>query len=150
MGLGLTLNFTSCNDDSITDLNDDPKNLTTVPAGTLFGNAEKNLFDQMTSSNVNTNVFRLFAQHWTETTYLDESRYDVLQRNVPDVHWRTLYRDILRDLKEAHVITNKEQALSVSAQKIKDNKLALIEVLNVYAYSVLVDTFGNQSSFTKI
>lgn len=143
MGLGLTLSFASCNDDSITDLNDDPKNLTTVPAGTLLGNAEKNLFDQMTSSNVNTNVFRLFAQHWTETTYLDESRYDVLQRNVPDTHWRTLYRDILRDLKEAYDITNKEQALTVSAQKIKDNKLALIEVLNVYAYSVLVDTFGN-------
>jgi hypothetical protein len=141
--MGMALAFASCNDDALTNLNNDPKNLTTVPAGTLLGNAEKNLFDQMTSSNVNANVFRLFTQHWTQTTYLDESRYDVLQRNVPDNHWRTLYRDILRDLKEAYDITNKEAAGSPNAQKIKDNKLALIEILNVYAYSVLVDTYGD-------
>lgn len=141
--LGMSLVLASCNDDAITGLNDDPKNLTEVPAGTLLGNAEKNLFDQMTSTNVNANVFRLFVQHWTETTYLDESRYDLLQRNVPDNHWRTIYRDILRDLKEAYAITNKEQPVSANALKIKENKLALIEVLNVYSYSVLIDTFGD-------
>jgi hypothetical protein len=27
----------------------------------------------MTSTNVNTNIFRMLGQHWTETTYVDEA-----------------------------------------------------------------------------
>lgn len=143
------LSFTfSCNDDSLTDMNEDTKNPSIVPASALLGNAEKNLFDQMVSTNVNNNVFRLFAQHWTETTYLDESKYDILQRNVPDNHWRTLYRDVLKDLQEARKIISTETPISgtptfAAEIKTKENKLAIIELLNIYTYSVLVDTFGN-------
>ena len=134
------LSFTfACNDDSLTDLNVDTKNPSKVPAGSLLGNAEKNLFDQMVSTNVNNNVFRLFAQQWTETTYLDESRYDVLQRNVPDRQWRVLYRDVLRDLKDAYAITNAEAPVNTVEQKTKTNKLAIIELLNVYSYRILID-----------
>lgn len=139
----LTLTW-GCNDDSLTDLNTDTKNPSSgVPSGALLGNAEKNLFDHMTSTNVNINVFRLFAQHWSETTYLDESNYDILQRNVPDTHWQALYRDILRDLKEATTLTEAEETVTSAEEIVKTNKLAIIEVLNVYAYSVLVDTFGD-------
>lgn len=138
----------ACNNDGLTDLNTDSKNPTNVPSASLFGNAEKNLFNQMVSTNVNNNVFRLFAQHWTETTYLDESKYDVLQRNVPDRHWRILYRDVLRDLKEAYTLTsaepvNADPLKATKDLKIKDNKLAIIELLSIYTYSVLVDTYGN-------
>lgn len=138
--LSLTI---ACNDDGLTRLNEDTKNPSAVPAGALFGNAEKNLFDHLVSTNVNTNVFRLFVQHWTETTYLDESRYDILQRNVPDRHWRVLYRDVLRDLKEAKDITTNLSTVTVEEEKIKTNKLAIIEILSIYTYSVLVDTFGD-------
>ena len=141
--IGLLAILTACNDDGLTGLNDDTKTPAIVPAGSLFGNAEKNIFDQMVSTNVNSNVFRLFAQQWTETTYLDESKYDILQRNVPDRVWRVFYRDILRDLQEATKITASEAAASLVEQKIKANKLAVIELLNVYSYSVLVDTFGD-------
>jgi hypothetical protein len=34
---------------------------------------QKSLVDQMTSTNVNTNIFRMLGQHWTETTYVDEA-----------------------------------------------------------------------------
>lgn len=138
------LSFTiSCSDNTLTDLNTDTKNPSEVPADALLGNAEKNLFDQMTSTNVNVNVFRLFAQHWTETTYLDESRYDILQRNIPDRHWRVMYRDVLKDLQEARVIANKIETVTIKEEKIKQNKLAIIEVLETYTTSVLVDTFGD-------
>jgi len=140
--LGIFSLTISCNDD-LSDMNVDPINPSAVPAASLLGNAEKNLVDYMTSTNVNTNVFRLFAQQWTETTYLDESRYDILQRNVADNTWRTLYRNVLRDLKEAHDITSSEQALTDSEIAVKKNKLAVIEFLTVYAYSVTVDIFGN-------
>ncbi|WP_348823562.1 SusD/RagB family nutrient-binding outer membrane lipoprotein [Flavobacterium aestuarii] len=138
------LSFTfSCSEDTLTDMNTDTKSPLVVPADALLGNAEKNLFDQMTSTNVNTNVFRLFAQHWTETTYLDESRYDILQRNIPDRHWRVIYRDILTDLKKAKEIANEIATVTPKEEKIKQNKIAIIEVLEVYATSILVDTFGD-------
>lgn len=141
--LGLLSVTFACNDDSLTDMNVDGKNPSEVPADALLGNAEKNLFDQMTSTNVNQNVFRLFAQQWTETTYLDESRYDILQRNIPDEHWQTLYRDILRDLKEAKTIASNIATVTTTEAKVKQNKIAIIELLQIYATTVLVDTYGD-------
>lgn len=140
--LGIFSLTISCNDD-LTDMNVDPINPSSVPAASLLGNAEKNLVDYMTSTNVNTNVFRLFSQQWTETTYLDESRYDILQRNVADNTWRTMYRDVLRDLKEARDLTAAENTVTDAELEIKNNKLAVIDLLTVYAYSVTVDIFGN-------
>ena len=62
------------------EFNNNPKLATEVPSGTLFANATKNLVDQETTPSVNLNVFRAFAQYWTETTYIDESRYDLSAR----------------------------------------------------------------------
>src|SRR5690606_26025893 len=92
----------SCqSDEAYENLNRDPKNPTQVEAEFLFNAATKSLFDQMTSTNVNTNIFRLLGQHWTETTYIDESNYDFNTRNIPQNHWSEMYRDVLLDLKTA-------------------------------------------------
>jgi hypothetical protein len=50
-------------------LNTNPKLAPTVPAATLITQAERQLSNLLTTSNVNTNVFRLIEQHWQETTY---------------------------------------------------------------------------------
>ena len=44
------------------DLNKDIKNPTEVPAVTLFSAAQKSFSDQIASTNVNMNVFKLWAQ----------------------------------------------------------------------------------------
>jgi hypothetical protein len=137
----------SCTDD-ITGLNQDTVNPTAVPAEFLFTNAQKNMVDQMVSTNVNQNVFRLFVQQWTETTYTDESNYDVATRTIPDNHWQSIYRDVLRDLKEARKVLATE-TYTGSAQEITDQELVrvnkghVIDILTAYGYSVLVDTFGD-------
>ena len=137
----------SCTDD-ITDLNEDTVNPTAVPAEFLFTNAQKNMVDQMVSTSVNQNVFRLFVQQWTETTYTDESNYDVATRTIPDNHWQSIYRDVLRDLKEARKVLATE-TYTGSAQEIADQELVrvnkghVIDILTAYGYSVLVDTFGD-------
>ncbi len=139
--------FYSCTDD-ITDLNEDTVNPTAVPAEFLFSNAEKNMVDQMVNTSVNLNVFRLFMQQWTETTYTDESNYDVATRTIPDNHWQAIYRDVLRDLKESRKVLATE-VYTGTTQEIADkeiertNKGHLIDIMTAYAYSVLVDTFGN-------
>jgi hypothetical protein len=43
---------------------------------------QQKFIDQMTSTNVNTNIFRMLGQHWTETTYVDEANYDFNTRNI--------------------------------------------------------------------
>ncbi len=132
----------SCTDD-ITDLNEDTKNPITTKPEYLFTNAQKALVDQMTSTSVNLNVFRLFSQYWTETTYLDEAQYNIGTRTIPDNHFRILYRDVLRDLKEAKSSLDAQVALTPNDIAILNNKKALVDILTVYSYSVLVDTFGN-------
>lgn len=132
----------SCSDD-ITGLNDDTKNPTITKPEYLFTNAEKALVDQMTSTSVNNNVFRLFTQQWTETTYLDESQYDIVTRTIPDNHFRTLLRDVLRDLKQSKTLLNGTVALTPNDVNILNNKKAIIDILTAYSFSVLVDTFGN-------
>jgi len=128
----------SCN--KIEDLNINEKQPLEVPGYTLFANAQRNLADQLASTNVNRNVSRLYSQYWTETTYIDESNYDLTTRAIPDFEFRTMYRDVLRDLKEAKTVLATDP--DASADEIKA-MLAICDVHMVYAYQRLVDVFGD-------
>lgn len=127
-------------DERYENLNRDPKNPTQVKAEFLFTAATNSLTDQMTSANVNDNVFRFLAQYLTTTTYLDEPNYALNQRNVPQRHSSELYRDVIFDLQNASA--NVEANTEISEAE-KSARLGQIEVLEVYAWSVLVDSFGD-------
>ena len=132
----------SCTND-ITSLNQNTKEATVVPAAYLFTNAQKNMVDQMVSTNVNLNIFRLFTQQWTETTYTDESNYDVATRTIPDNHWGVIYRDVLRNLKESKTYLNLYQPVTPQETAENANRKAIVDIMTAYSYSVLVDTFGD-------
>lgn len=134
----VALTAVSCAD--FGELNTDPKNPSEVPAGALFANAEKDLFDFMTSCSVNVNNFRLWAQQWAQTTYADESNYQLVERNVNGAAWNTLYAEVLRDLNEAKEAIEANGNLS-DAQR--NSQLAMAEVLQIFTYHVLVDIFGD-------
>ena len=133
------LMMAACTSD-LTSLNEDIKNPTVVPGQTLFSNAQKELADNMTSTNVNLNIFRLLAQYWTETTYVDESQYDLTTRSIPQTFWHALYRDVLKDFKVADSLIQMDENM---APAVKQNQVAIADMLQVYTYSVLVNTFGN-------
>ncbi len=131
----------SCqSDDQYEEKNRDPKSPTQVSAEFLFNSATKSLFDQMTSTNVNLNVYRMLGQHWTETTYVDEANYDFNTRNIPQNHWSEIYRDVLLDLTTAKTNTNADASLSAETKKTKN---AQIEILAVYTWAQMVETYGN-------
>ncbi|MFV8327490.1 SusD/RagB family nutrient-binding outer membrane lipoprotein [Flavobacterium sp. ZS1P14] len=132
----------SCSDD-ITGLNQDTKNPTTTKAEFLFTNAQKAIVDQMVSTSVNLNVYRLFAQHWTETTYPDESQYDITTRTIPANTYQALYRDGLKDLANSRALLNAEAPIAAADIAVLNNKKAIVDIMMVYTYSVLVDTFGD-------
>jgi hypothetical protein len=131
----------SCTDD-FEEFNTDQKKPTEVPGDFLFANAQKALADQVASTNVNLNIWKLFAQYWTETTYTDEANYDIINRNIPDNTFRTYYRDVLNDLKDAKTVIAGEEVVGEEATMAKANKLLIIDLLIAYCYNRLVDIFG--------
>ena len=131
----------SCTD--LEDLNENTKDPAAVPGESLFTSAQKQLVDQLVSSNVNYNIFRLIMQYWTEVTYTDESNYDLVTRTIPEQHWEELYRDVLKDLMEAEKVILETPLLPSDDPEVRTNKLAIIEIMNVYTWSILVETFGD-------
>lgn len=140
--LGMVVFLSSCTK-NFEEFNTDTKNPATVTGEALFTNAELTLTDQVSSTNVNLNVWKLFSQYWTETTYTDEANYDIITRGVPDLTFRQYYRGFLRDFKEASDIISKTSPTVSGGDAEKANKLAIIELLKVYSYQNLVDMFGN-------
>ncbi len=146
----LVVGFASCTD-KFEEFNTDVKNPSTVTGEALFSNAQLELTDQVSSTDVNLNVFKLFAQYWTETTYTDEANYDVVTRTIPDNTFQEYYTGndatksggFLTDLKAAHELISEKAAETPEGETEKANKLAIIDLLTVYAYQNLVDMFGN-------
>jgi len=134
--------FFSCND-RLEELNRPKKNAVEVPGNALFNNGLRNMADLMASTDVNSNVFRLYAQYWAQTTYPDESQYNMVGREIPDWFWTYAYRDVLKDLDEAQdVIEDTWEDVLLIDEATKNNQIAIIDICKVYMYSVLVDVFG--------
>ena len=125
------------------DLNTDKKHPVEVPGNFVFANAEKALSDQIASTNVNLNIWKLIAQYWTETTYPDEANYDIITRAIPDNTFRVYYRDILADFQDAARIIAAEEVEGEMAVAEQNNRLAIIKILQVFTYNQLVDIFGD-------
>ncbi|WP_081208817.1 SusD/RagB family nutrient-binding outer membrane lipoprotein [Salegentibacter sediminis] len=132
-------------DEQYEDLNRDPKNPVEVSADFLFTSATVSLMDQMASPNVNLNITRFIAQYLTATTYLDEPNYDLNNRNIPQNHWGILYREVIFDLQNAkeNVAADLSESDAELSQAEKDARIAQLEVLEVYAWQILVDSFGD-------
>ena len=130
----------ACTNEDYAALNVDPKNPTEVPASFLFTNGVKSLFGLLGSTSVNNNIFRLVAQQWTETQYVEETNYDIRNRGIPDAHMTTMYTNVLYDLKKAKEFVNADASLLPGE---KANQDAVITVVEVYAWQNLVDLFGN-------
>lgn len=139
---------------NLTGLNDDLKHPSTVPAATLLTAAEKSLGDILSTPDYNVNVFNLLAQYWTQTTYIDESNYDLTTRRIPDVFWQSVYSrlwltaapypevysGVLSNLNAAKEAVESEPAPD---EDVKQNKLAVVDILMVYSWSALVNTYGD-------
>jgi hypothetical protein len=137
----LTGFFISCND-RLEELNQPTKTAANVPAETLFSNGIREMYDMMVNSDINVNVFRMYAQYWAACQYPDESNYNMVGRRIPDNFWERGYRDALKDLDEARIILEENwEALGLTEAEFK-NRLAIINVNKAYVYGVLVDTFG--------
>ncbi len=127
----------SCSD--FKDWNVDEKNPSKVSAEALVTNSQEYMAIRMASTSVNYNIFKMLAQYWTETTYTDEANYDLVNRDIGGNFWTNLYT-ILIDLKDAKGIVENDASLDATT---KANKKAIIDLMQVYLFHVLVDTYGD-------
>lgn len=142
-----SLMLTSCvNGDD--DFNNNRSQPYQVPAEPLLTNAQKELMDQMETPSVNLNVFRFFQHYLATTIYRNDARFNFTgTRKVPDNMWLALYTDVLGNLDEAKKTIPLEVKPTLDTQTAWDkqqaNKLAIINLMEVYTFQVLVDSFGN-------
>ena len=139
--LFITCMFFAC-DDRLEELNRPTKEPVEVPASTVFANGVKELAYMVTNSNTNINVFRLYAQYWAQTTYPDESQYNMVTRRNPDNFWRGTYRDALKDLDVSQDITMATWEAEGISEAERDNRIASAEIGKVFGFAALVDAFG--------
>ncbi|MFL9835406.1 SusD/RagB family nutrient-binding outer membrane lipoprotein [Chryseobacterium terrae] len=130
------------------DFNNNKSQPYEVPAELVFANAQKELMDQMETPSVNLNVFRFFQHYLATTIYRNDARFNFTgTRKVPDNMWLALYTDVLGNLNESKKVIATEvkpTAMSqIAWEKQQANKLAIINLLEVYTYQILVDSFGN-------
>jgi hypothetical protein len=124
----------------IDHFNEETKKPLAVPGPMLFSNAVKSISDGMQNASVNINVFRFTVKHWAMAVYQDEAQYDFTTRAIPQSWWTRMYRDALADLNEASKIISADAFLDPG---VKQNQLAIIDLMQVYAYGILVNSFGN-------
>jgi hypothetical protein len=145
--IGSLVILTSCvNGDD--DFNNNQSQPYQVPVEPLLTNAQKELMDQMETPSVNLNVFRFFQHYLATTIYRNDARFNFTgTRKVPDNMWLALYTDVLGNLNQAKKIIPSEvkppQLTQVAWDKQQANKLAILNLLEIYTYQVLVDSFGN-------
>lgn len=123
----------------LSSVNVDPKKPTSVSSSSLFTMAQHGLVDILTSANVNRNVFRLIEQQWQETTYLDESQYDFVTRNIADNLWNAFYREALNNFEASRKIMSSD----VADENQLKNQIAILDIMEVYTWYYLLTTYGN-------
>lgn len=140
----LTLFFIGC-DDRLEDLNTDKRNPAEVDPTSLFTRGLKETVDMMTSISVNDNPFNLYAQYWAQTTYPDESQYNLTGRSIPRNFWRNGYRGALSNFQNAENLINEqlESGATGLSEAVLKNRIATIDIMQGYVYSTMVDAFGD-------
>ncbi|WP_166921654.1 SusD/RagB family nutrient-binding outer membrane lipoprotein [Flavobacterium poyangense] len=141
--LAIGLSMTACVNE---DTNTDPNSAYTTVPGSLITYSQKELSDYLNTPSVNENNFRLTMQYWQETTYVNESNYDFTNRNVSNNIFLLNYVNVLNNLGKAKEIINVYDPAPTEIAgwpKNKKNQLAIIDLMQVYTYQILVDTFGN-------
>ena len=136
--------FSACSTD-LEELNVDNKNATAAEADTFFNLAVKNMSDLISGITYGSdgnpfNIARLHVQQISSVTYNEGTTY------YSDFDWENVYTDVLINLKQsAEVLENSEidPLLGENGEAIVENRKAVIEIMSVYAWQKLVESFGD-------
>jgi hypothetical protein len=124
----------------LNSLNVDPKSSSVALPSALLTETQKQISDVDVAPNIAVSPFRVVSQVWTENAYVYEAQYDFAVYDCPDGWWNGLYVNVIHTAEQA------KQAFPVNFQGTPGalrNDLAITDLLEVYAYSQLVATYGD-------
>jgi Starch-binding associating with outer membrane len=124
---------------NITDFNNNPKAPVNAPSTAVFIAGEKGLVDLYTSDFWGSAPFRVIAQTWTQNSYNNEAHYQFATNNSPGGWWNNIYTTALNNLAQAKTLYPND----VQDPTVLRNDLIITDILEVYAYNLLVNTYGN-------
>jgi hypothetical protein len=136
--LVLSTGFISCTK-NLTSLNNNPEASLTAPSASVFLAGEKGLVDIYTADNWGSAPFRVIAQVWTMNTYNNIAHYQFATDNPSGGWWTAVYTNALSNLAQAKSL----YPTDVPDTNVRRNDYIITDILEVYAYSLLVNTFGN-------
>ncbi len=146
IGAVAAMTLSSCQRDLLS-LNENTKAPSVLPSETLLAMGQQQFFYYTFTGSVNFNNYRFFVQQWAETTYTDETNYDLITRNQPRNHWNRMYVYALNNYETAKKNLATE---SVSSEAERKNKMATLEISQIVVWENLVDTYGNVPYFEAL
>ena len=140
-GLALAVGAAACNNDKITNINQNPNSPEDVPATTLFTAASRNAVDRWLGSNYNQREASFVAQHMAEQQYPDEDRYARLGASNTSFNFTGAYPTELENFKKVYLkgVAAKDPGVWAPAS-----------VLTTWDYSYLTNTFGDIPYFQAL
>jgi len=121
------------------DLNIDPKHPSFLPSENFLATGLYQFAYYTITPSVNFNNYAFFVQNLAEVTYIDESKYNLKERNQPRNHFNRMYVYSIGNIKNAKQELPKE----TNSDEVAANKLATLEVFEILVWENLVNTFGN-------
>lgn len=133
-GLLLALGVVACNNDSLTNLNQNPNNPTSAPPGPVFTQAARISASRFVGNGFDLRQTEFVAQHWAEAQYPQEDQYQRLDAASTQGTWNGAYFTELEDL-------NKLIAAGTAAKK--PGLFAPAQILQSWDFEYLTDTWGD-------
>lgn len=84
--------------------------------------------------------FRVLSQEWTENAYTYEANYVLSYYNSPNGFWNNLYVNTIHNLNLAKQAFPKN---FLGAPVTLRNDLIITDILEIYAYDLLIATYGD-------
>lgn len=120
-------------DNGLTDLNKNPNGPTEVDARYLFPNATVDAVNLAFGTGLNMDLTELWVQHYAESQYSTEDRYDLADGRVSGL-WSGFYSGPLQDFYQ--VIQKGETAA-------QPNVAALGRIMESWTFSIVTDLWGD-------
>lgn len=136
LALGIVPLMNSCVDEN---LNIDPKHPAVLPSDNFLVTGLYQFAYYTTTPSVNFNNYAFFIQNLSETTYIDETNYNLTTRNQPRNHFNRMYVYTIGNIKNAKRQLPKE----ANTDEVAANKAATLEIFEILAWENLVNTFGD-------
>jgi hypothetical protein len=132
-GLVLAAGVVGCNNDSITNLNQNPNSPPSAPPGPVFTNAARVAASRFVGNGFDLRQTEFVAQHWAEAQYPDEDRYARLDPSSTEGTFEGAYSSELKDFSGVIAAGRAASDPSIYGPAM---------VLTAWDYEYLTDTWG--------